>query len=104
MNIDAQPPAGPAIGSDEWVARQADRREYLPSYLGAAQRAAERVGWWPTLAATGLAAALLPSLGLGDFQVQVGIDTMVIALLAVGLNIVVGWTGMLDLGYVAFFG
>jgi len=28
----------------------------------------------------------------------------VIALLAVGLNIVVGWAGLLDLGYVAFFG
>ena len=27
-----------------------------------------------------------------------------IALLAVGLNIVVGWAGLLDLGYVAFFG
>ncbi len=27
-----------------------------------------------------------------------------IALLAVGLNVVVGWAGLLDLGYVAFFG
>src|SRR5215472_4533849 len=45
-----------------------------------------------------------PLLGLGGFQLQVGIDSLVIALLAVGLNIVVGWTGMLDLGFVAFFG
>src|SRR5204863_108993 len=43
-------------------------------------------------------------LGLGGFQLQVGIDALVIALLAVGLNIVVGWAGLLDLGYVAFFG
>ena len=45
-----------------------------------------------------------PLLGLGGFQLQVGIDALVIALLAVGLNIVVGWAGLLDLGYVAFFG
>jgi branched-chain amino acid transport system permease protein len=95
---------GPQVGADEWVARQARRREYLPSWLGSAQRAGERVGWWPRLAAAGLAAVVLPSLGLGGFQLQVGIDAMTIALLAVGLNIVVGWAGLLDLGYIAFFG
>jgi len=44
------------------------------------------------------------AVGLGGFQLQVGIDTLVIVLLALGLNIVVGWAGLLDLGYVAFFG
>jgi ABC-type branched-subunit amino acid transport system permease subunit len=95
---------GPQVGADEWVARRAQRREYLPSWLGSAQRATERVGWWPRLAVAGLAGAVLPLFGLGGFQLQVGIDSLTIALLAVGLNIVVGWTGMLDLGYVAFFG
>jgi len=105
MSLDSPPPpAGPQVGADEWVARQAHRREYLPSWLGRAQRQAERIGWWPRLAVAGLAAAALPLLGLGGFQLQVGIDALVIALLAVGLNIVVGWTGLLDLGYVAFFG
>src|SRR3984957_14134880 len=95
---------GPQVGADEWVARQARRREYLPSWLGRAQRESERIGWWPRLIVAGLAGALLPSLGLGGFQLQVGIDALVIALLAVGLNVVVGWPGLLDLGYVAFFG
>src|SRR5262250_1877132 len=105
MSLDSPPPpAGPRVGADEWVARQAHRREYLPSWLGRAQRQAERIGWWPRLAVAGLAAAALPLLGLGGFQLQVGIDALVIALLAVGLNIVVGWAGLLDLGYVAFFG
>ena len=98
------PPAGPQVGADEWVAREGHRREYLPSWLGTAQRQAERIGWWPRLAAAGLAAAALPLVGLGGFQLQVGIDALIVALLAVGLNIVVGWTGLLDLGYVAFFG
>src|SRR5258706_1024292 len=101
MSVD---PQGPKVGADEWVARQAHRREYLPSWLGDAQRAAERIGWWPRLAIAGLAGLALPLLGLGGFQLQVGIDALVIALLAVGLNIVVGWAGLLDLGYVAFFG
>jgi branched-chain amino acid transport system permease protein len=105
VSLDSPPePASPGVGADEWVARQAHRREYLPSWLGRAQQQAERIGWWPRLAVAGLAAAALPLIGLGGFQLQVGIDALVIALLAVGLNIVVGWTGLLDLGYVAFFG
>src|SRR5580704_630836 len=101
MSID---PQGPEVGADEWVARQAHRREYLPSWLGRAQKATERVGWWPRLAVAGVVGLVLPLLGMGGFQLQVGIDALVIALLAVGLNIVVGWAGLLDLGYVAFFG
>ncbi len=105
MSIDPPPPgAGPQVGADEWVARQAQRREYLPSVLGSAQRASERIGWWPKLAAAGLAGAVLPVLGLGGFQLQVGIDALVLALLALGLNVTVGWAGLLDLGYIAFFG
>jgi len=104
VNLGKQPAAGPQVGIDEWVAREEGRREYLPSWLGSAQRAGERVGWWPRLALAAAAALVLPLLGLGGFQLQVGIDALVIALLAVGLNIVVGWAGLLDLGYVAFFG
>src|SRR6266566_987669 len=74
MSVD---PQGPQVGADEWVAR---------------------------LALAGLAGLALPLLGLGGFQLQVGIDALVIALLAVGLNIVVGWAGLLDLGFIAFFG
>ncbi|HEU5384877.1 MAG TPA: branched-chain amino acid ABC transporter permease [Streptosporangiaceae bacterium] len=104
MSLDSPPPAGPQVGSDEWVARQSHRREHLPSWLGSLERASERAGWWPKLAAAAVVAAVLPLFGLGQFQLQVGIDALVIALLAVGLNIVVGWAGLLDLGYVAFFG
>jgi ABC-type branched-subunit amino acid transport system permease subunit len=101
MTMDSQ---GPQVGADEWVARQVHRREYLPSWLGNAQRAGGRIGWWPRLAIAGLAGLALPLIGLGGFQLQVGIDSLVIALLAVGLNIVVGWAGLLDLGFIAFFG
>ena len=67
MSLDAQPPpAGPEVGADEWVARQAHRREYLPSWLGAAERWFERIGWWPRLAIAGLAGAALPLIGLAE--------------------------------------
>ena len=35
---------------------------------------------------------------------RVGFDTVLYMLLALGLNVVVGWGGLLDLGFVAFYG
>ena len=98
------PAPGPQVGADEWVARQAQRRDYLPGWRGDAQQLGDRVGWWPRLGTAAAAAALLPLFGLGGFQLQVGINALLLALLAVGLNVTVGWAGLLDLGYVAFFG
>src|SRR4051812_50020174 len=95
MSVD---PQGPKVGADEWVARQAHRREYLPSWLGNAQRAGERIGWWPRLAIAGLAGLALPLLGLGGFQLQGGIDALVIAVLAGGVYIGGGWGGVVRLG------
>ncbi|HEY1640051.1 MAG TPA: branched-chain amino acid ABC transporter permease [Streptosporangiaceae bacterium] len=100
----AGPPGGPQVGADEWVARQSHRQEQLPAWLRPAQQLAGRVGWWPRLAIAALVAAALPALGLGGFQLQVGINALLLAMLALGLNVTVGWAGLLDLGYVAFFG
>ena len=49
---------------------------------------------------------LLPApLGFESGYVRrVAFDTVVFMLLALGLNIVVGWGGLLDLGFVAFYG
>jgi branched-chain amino acid transport system permease protein len=48
--------------------------------------------------------AVIPQLGLNDFQLQVGINALLLALLALGLNVAVGWAGLLDLGFIAFYG
>jgi branched-chain amino acid transport system permease protein len=93
-----------AVGVDEWVSRSGERRESLPGPLGAVQRAFGRVGWWPRLAAAVVVGAIIPQFGLNDFQLQIGINMLLLALLAVGLNISVGWAGLLDLGYIAFYG
>jgi ABC-type branched-subunit amino acid transport system permease subunit len=109
MSTEQQPPPtvtrqDPGIGVDEWVARSGQRREYAPGWRGDVQRRLGRVGWWPRLALVALAGAAVPLLTVNDFQLQVGINALLLALLAVGLNVAVGWAGMLDLGYVAFYG
>jgi branched-chain amino acid transport system permease protein len=97
-------PTDPAIGVDEWVARSAQRRQYAAGWRGEGQRLLSRIGWWPRLGTAALAGAAIPLLGLNDFQLQVGINSLLLALLALGLNVSVGWAGLLDLGYIAFYG
>src|ERR1700761_6416895 len=97
-------PQDPSIGVDEWVSRQAQRREYPPGWRGDAQRRFERVGGGPRLGAAFVIGALIPVIGLNAFQYQVGIDALLLAILALGLNVSVGWAGLLDLGYIAFYG
>ncbi|HMN28468.1 MAG TPA: branched-chain amino acid ABC transporter permease, partial [Caldilineaceae bacterium] len=102
------------IGTDEWVA-QVDRRR--------------RSNWWGAVSATWLnlpllwryglvivLALLLPwltgqpavlrLLGVTDnaFVVRTLTGFLIAAMLAIGLNVVVGYAGLLDLGYVAFYG
>src|SRR5207253_4282576 len=52
----------------------------------------------------GIAASFLPLVTSSGYIVRVGFDTLLYMLLALGLNIVVGYAGLLDLGYVAFYG
>ena len=100
-----EPKESPGVGVDEWVARSAERREYLPGWRGDAQRALERVGWWPRLGLAAAVGVFIPLvIGLNSFQTQVGIDALLLAILALGLNVSVGWAGLLDLGYIAFYG
>ena len=100
-----EPKESPGVGVDEWVARSGERKEYLPGWRGDVQRAFERVGWWPRLAVAAAIGLFIPLvIGLNSFQFQVGIDALLLAILALGLNVSVGWAGLLDLGYVAFFG
>jgi branched-chain amino acid transport system permease protein len=55
-------------------------------------------------AAFAVIAAIIPALTSDAYIVRVGFDTLLYMLLALGLNIVVGYAGLLDLGYVAFYG
>lgn len=112
------PPAAdaPRIGVDEWVA-QAD------------QRLQKRSGWGGAIVARWLAIPIAGRIGLvalmlvlfplitntqpilevlgisnNNFIIRVGATFLAFSILAIGLNVVVGYAGLLDLGYVAFFG
>ena len=92
------------IGTDEWVEQQELRTEYYTGLTGPARRAFDRVGPGPRFFVFLAICALFPFLTDSPFLHRVGVNVLLFALLALGLNIVVGWAGLLDLGYVAFYG
>lgn len=95
-------PEGPRIGVDEWVASSEERRANTLS--ARFERAFARV---PPIAKLGLLAVpfvIFPFLVEDQYLMQVGVNTLIFVLLALGLNVAVGWVGLLDLGFVAFFG
>jgi branched-chain amino acid transport system permease protein len=98
------PETGPAVGVDEWVARHGERRALRSGRLGAAEQRLYELPWWSWLTLFVCVIALLPVGFSSGYVRRVAFDTVLYMLLALGLNVVVGWGGLLDLGYVAFYG
>jgi len=92
------------IGVDEWVARSGERREQMSGPRRLLEMAGERVSWWQRLAMLAIAGFVFGQLGFNLNIDTVAFNSVLYAILALGLNIVVGWAGLLDLGYIAFFG
>ena len=90
---------GPRIGKDEWVARSGENIERHRLL-----RAADRIPGWARLLLFCVAVAAVPLITDDGYVNVVVFDTLIFCLLALGLNVVVGWGGLLDLGYIAFFG
>lgn len=97
-------PTSPQIGVDEWVRRSGERISGPAGLLGEAWRRAERTPRILLLAAFVGIACALPVLTSNGYVIGVDADTMLYVLLAVGLNVAVGWAGLLDLGYIVFYG
>jgi ABC-type branched-subunit amino acid transport system permease subunit len=89
----------PKVGVDAWVATHAERVR-----MTRLQQLIARVPRPLFYLAFGIGAGLLPALTTDGYVIRVGFDTIMYMLLALGLNIAVGYAGLLDLGYVAFFG
>lgn len=89
----------PKVGVDSWVAMHEGRvhRHPILATFDRVPRPAFYLGF-------AIPAALIPALTSDAYIVRVGFDTLLYMLLALGLNIVVGYAGLLDLGYVAFYG
>jgi ABC-type branched-subunit amino acid transport system permease subunit len=94
----------PPIGIDEWVARSGERRDEGTGWRRALSRVGARVGWWPRLGLVTLLGLLLGQFLTNVNTQSVAFNSLLYAMLALGLNIAVGWAGLLDLGYIAFFG
>ena len=104
-NAPALPEAeGPAVGRDEWVARHGEHRLTRGGRLGVYEERIRAIPWWAFLILFLAAASLMPAVEASGYVRRVGFDTVIFMLLALGLNVVVGWAGLLDLGYIAFFG
>jgi branched-chain amino acid transport system permease protein len=97
-------PTSPAVGRDEWVARHGDNRSRRGGPLGKLEERLGAVPWWAWLTTLCVVAALVPVVSDSGYVRRVAFDIAIYMLLALGLNVVVGWGGLLDLGYVAFYG
>jgi ABC-type branched-subunit amino acid transport system permease subunit len=94
----------PRVGVDEWVAQVEERRDRYTGLSGLTRRILGGMPVSARLALFVVVAASLPLwMGRGDLF-SYGIFTLLYALLGLGLNVVVGYAGLLDLGYIAFFG
>ncbi|HEY0414859.1 MAG TPA: branched-chain amino acid ABC transporter permease [Gaiellaceae bacterium] len=97
-------PQGPRIGVDEWVARSGERLTSRAGPVGAVSRAVVGVPPAAQLVAFLVFGALIPVFTSSGYTIRVATDTAIYALLAMGLNVAVGWAGLLDLGYIAYYG
>lgn len=86
-----------AAGSYGWSRSQKQVKERVSSMSPTGQRSL-RIGGWVI---AGIVVLLLPQ--LGDYPADVLDMIGIFALMGLGLNIVVGFAGLLDLGYVAFY-
>src|SRR5204863_10137203 len=102
-SVEPQPEAtGPRIGRDEWVARAGELGQPR-TVLAQLRNQVNRVPQVVLLIAFTTVVALIPVMSSSQYIVRVAADTMLYVLLAAGLNVAVGWAGLLDLGYVAFY-
>ena len=92
-----------SIGQDEWVSQHSQRvqpRSGLQRVMNRLNRLLPLRIW--LLILLGIAIAV-PFVFSSDQAVQIAGNVLLMALLALGLHIVAGYAGLLDLGFVAFY-
>lgn len=94
----------PKIGVDQWVEQYAGRVSTRRGLPGLVERASQRLPAWAWIIVLVAVASSLPFLTTNTFAIRVAGNVALLGTLALGLNLVVGYAGLLDLGYVAFYG
>jgi len=92
------------VGTDEWVSQAEERRLARTGVSGAIASTWDRLPAAVRLVILIGPFAIFPFITNEGNLYRYGLITIIYALLALGLNVVVGFAGLLDLGYVAFFG
>src|SRR6478672_1844489 len=102
---DTPAPATGQIGVDSWVSESGEREQRYTGPWGQVARVWDRLPPAGKLAliTPAILVPFIPFVSTGNLF-NYGVFILIYALLALGLNIVVGFAGLLDLGYVAFFG
>jgi branched-chain amino acid transport system permease protein len=98
------PPDQPRIGVDEWVASVEGKRERYRGPIGWLRRGWDEAPPGVRLLVFVVPAAIFPLVTTEGNLFRYGLITLLYALLGLGLNVTVGFAGLLDLGYIAFFG
>jgi len=98
------PPDQPRIGVDEWVASVEGKRERYRGPIGWVRRGWDTAPPGVRLLVFVIPAAIFPLVTTEGNLFRYGLITLLYALLGLGLNVTVGFAGLLDLGYIAFFG
>jgi ABC-type branched-subunit amino acid transport system permease subunit len=104
-NTPGIPESSTQIGVDQWVERSDENIERRRGLAGRITHLWERLPAAGKLAflTPAILVPFLPFISEGNLF-NYGLFILIYALLALGLNVVVGFAGLLDLGYVAFFG
>src|SRR5664279_3972039 len=92
------------IGIDQWVEQYQKRisRKTGPAKL--VDQIGGRLPMWAWLGLAALIGFTLPFLTGNSFVIRIAGNVALLGTLALGLNVVVGYAGLLDLGFVAFYG
>jgi branched-chain amino acid transport system permease protein len=101
MAADSEPQT--EIGVDRWVEQSDERRQQHEGWTAPIRRLTDRLGPGWTFVIFLAIATVYPFL-VAAANIRIGITVLLLAMAALGLNVVVGWAGLLDLGYVAFYG
>ncbi len=92
------------IGVDQWVEQYDQRVIRAKGIQGFVQQTSRRLPVWGWLIVLVVIGALLPVATDNSFAIRIAGNIALMGILALGLNVVVGYAGLLDLGFIAFYG
>ncbi len=92
------------IGVDQWVEQYDQRVSRAKGIQGFIEQTSRRLPVWGWLICLVVLGVLLPVATTNSFAIRIAGNIALMGILALGLNVVAGYAGLLDLGFIAFYG